>query len=216
MTRVKLVVSDFGALVPALLAHRFDAIAAGLYITPTRCKLVAFSDPDLKLSDAAIVREGKPEHIDSYAAMVANRQIIVGAGRGNSTAANAKAAGGPDDRLLLFPDVHSAVAALQVGRVQVVVYSSPLIATLMTDPKIRGVSRVSHFKGLVGSDGKIKFGYSAVAFRKEDLDLLDFYNARSKEMKKDGTVAGAMTKYGFGGHERSSSLTAKDVCDGRE
>src|SRR5687768_1653844 len=32
--KVEIVVTEFGALIPALTAQRFDAIAAGLYITP--------------------------------------------------------------------------------------------------------------------------------------------------------------------------------------
>ncbi len=41
------VLTEFGSLIPGLAAKRFDIIAAGMYVTPERCKQVALSGPDL-------------------------------------------------------------------------------------------------------------------------------------------------------------------------
>ncbi len=60
-------VTEFGALVPGLLAGRFDAVASGLAITPERCQQVLFGMPDLKVPDAAIVLSGNPGKIHGYA-----------------------------------------------------------------------------------------------------------------------------------------------------
>lgn len=59
-------VTEFGALIPGLLAGRFDAVASGLAITPERCKQVAFGAPDLQAPDAAIVLAGNPKKIHGY------------------------------------------------------------------------------------------------------------------------------------------------------
>ena len=101
VSRVEIVVTEFGALIPALNAQRFDAIAAGLYITPERCQLVAFSDPDLQLADAAVVAQGNPKNIHSYAQIASDPAIKFGVGRGSTTAKNAEAAGVAQDRAAL-------------------------------------------------------------------------------------------------------------------
>ena len=54
------VISEFSALIPGIQAKRFDVIAAGLFIRPDRCKLVAFGNPDIKMGDGLLVRAGIP------------------------------------------------------------------------------------------------------------------------------------------------------------
>jgi polar amino acid transport system substrate-binding protein len=211
---VELVITEFGALIPALVTRRFDAIAAGLYITPERCELVAFSDPDLKLADAALVLEGNPKNIRSYAEIAANPEIKFGAGRGSTTAKNAAAAGVPDEQTLLFPDIQANVSALLTGRIDVAAFSAPTVARILSDDNISGIERALPFQGLIEENGKERFGYSAIAFRKEDGDLRDLYNSRLKALKADGAVASIMTKHGFSEQETAPDLTYKQICDG--
>lgn len=214
VSKVDIVVTEFGALIPALTAQRFDAIAAGLYITPERCALVAFSDPDLKLADAALVAEGNPKNIHSYAQIAANPEVKFGVGRGSTTAKNAAAAGVLDERMLLFPDIQSNVSALLTGRIDVAAFSAPTVARILSEENIRGVERALPFEGLQ-ENGKERYGYSAIAFRKEDGDLRDLYNSRLKALKIDGTVARIMTKNGFSEEEKASDLTSAQACDGQ-
>lgn len=213
VSKVDIVVTEFGALIPALAAQRFDAIAAGLYITPERCGLVAFSDPDLKLADAALVAKGNPKRIHSYAQIAENPEIKFGVGRGSTTAKNAMAAGLVEDRMLLFPDIQSNVSALLTGRIDVAAFSAPTVARILSDENIRGIERASPFQGAQDS-GKEHYGYSAIAFRKEDGDLRDLYNSRLKQLKADGTVARIMARNGFGDQEKAPDLTSSQVCGG--
>lgn len=212
--QVDIVVTEFGALIPALMAQRFDAIAAGLYITPERCALVAFSDPDLKLSDAALVTEGNPKNIHSYAQIAENAGIKFGVGRGSTTAKNAVTAGVLEERMLLFPDIQSNVSALITGRIDVAAFSAPTVARILSDENISGIERALPFQGLQ-ENGKEQFGYSAIAFRKEDDDLRDLYNSRLRQLKIDGTVARIMAKNGFSDQERAPDLTSRQVCEGQ-
>lgn len=212
ITKVEMVVTEFGALIPALTAQRFDAVAAGLYITPERCNLVAFSDPDLKLADAALVVAGNPKQLHGYADIAADSTAKFGVGRGSTTAKNAAAAGVPDDRTLLFADVQSNVSALLTGRIDIAAFSAPTVARILSDENISGLERVAPFQGLVEDNGKERFGYSAIAFRKEDADLRDLYNAQLKTLKADGTVARIMAKYGFTDQETAPALTSDQIC----
>ena len=213
--RVEIVVTEFGALIPALNAQRFDAIAAGLYITPERCQLVAFSDPDLQLADAAVVAQGNPKNIHSYAQIASDPAIKFGVGRGSTTAKNAEAAGVAQDRMLLFPDIQSNISALLTGRIDVAAFSAPTVARILSDQNIHGIERALPFQGL-RDGGKERFGYSAIAFRKDDSDLRDLYNSRLKELKADGTLAKIMTRNGFSDQEKVPDLTSSQLCSGQD
>ncbi|MDH6234845.1 polar amino acid transport system substrate-binding protein [Mesorhizobium soli] len=201
-------VTEFGALIPGLLAGRFDVVASGLSITPERCKQVLFGMPDLKELDAAIVLAGNPKQIHGYQDIAANPNIVMGAGRGSVVIRNAVAAGVPDDRMLLFPDIESNVSALRAGRIDVVVLSSPTVIGLLAGGKAPGLERANPFA--VADD---QVNYNAVAFRKQDEDLRALYDQQLAALKKDGTVARIMAKYGFGEPETvPDTLTAEQLC----
>ncbi|MCG8511693.1 MAG: transporter substrate-binding domain-containing protein, partial [Rhodospirillales bacterium] len=169
--KIELVIADFGALIPGLTAKRFDMIASGVYITPKRCEVVTFGNPDLKLTDAALVKAGNPKNIHSYADIAANKEVIFGVTRGSTLAKNAAAAGVPEDRTLLFQNTESSIAALQSGRVDAIVFTTATAISVLSDAGISGIERATPFTGLVLKNGKEKSGYPAITFRKDDADL---------------------------------------------
>ena len=65
-------VVDWGALIPGLMAGRFDSVSTGLFIRPERCEAVLFSQPVLCTSEGFIVRKGNPKGITTYAELVAS------------------------------------------------------------------------------------------------------------------------------------------------
>lgn len=201
-------VTEFGALIPGLLAGRFDVVASGLSITPERCKQVAFGKPDLKELDAALVLPGNPKNIHGYQDIVDNPDIIMGAGRGSVVVRNALAAGVPDERMLLFPDIQSNVAALRAGRVDVSLLSLPTVLGLLKDGSARDVERADPF---VIADEQAN--YAAVAFRKDDGDLRALYDEKFTALKQNGTVAELMKKYGFAEDATvSDTITTEQIC----
>lgn len=209
---VDLVVTEFGALIPALGAQRFDAIAAGLYITPERCALVAFSDPDLQLSDAALVRAGNPKNVHSYAEIAANPDVTFGVGRGSTTARNAIAAGVPEDRMSLFPDIQSNISALLNGRIDVAAFSAPTVVRILAEENVTGIERAQPFDAGAQADGEANYGYSAIAFRSGDTDLRDLYNAQLKDLKSNGVLRDLMHRHGFGESETVPNITSGEIC----
>ena len=74
VTKFEFVVADFGALIPGLLANRFDIIASGVAITPARCQQVLFSEPDLSVGDGLLVLKGNPLKLHSYEDIAKNPQ----------------------------------------------------------------------------------------------------------------------------------------------
>lgn len=216
--KIKFVITDFGALIPGLLANRFDIVASGLYITPKRCELVAFSDPDLSLKDAVLVNKGNPFNIHSYqdiaAAMKTNPKMTFGATRGSVNTKHAAEGGVPTNRTLMFQNAENLVAAMMAGRVDAMSFSAPTAISILKNQNLAGLERATPFKGLTLPSGRPKSGYSSIAFRKTDLGLRDLYNSQLAKMKADGTVKKIMKKYGFSDSESAPDLTQAQICKG--
>lgn len=202
-------VTEFGALIPGLLAGRFDVVASGLSITPERCRQVAFGAPDLKVHDAAIVLAGNPKQIHGFEDIVAGK-IIMGAGRGSVSVRNAIGAGVPEGNMLLFPDIEANISALRSGRIDVTVLSNPTAIGLLSSGKLKGLESATPF---VTTDEQAT--YAGIAFRKEDKDLRALWDERLVALTKDGTVSKVMASYGFGETEAvPDSVTMAKLCGG--
>jgi len=214
VNKIDFVITEFPALISSLQAGRFDAVAAGMWITPVRCKAVGFSDPDLVEKDALLVMKGNPLNIHSYADVVANTNVRLAADRGSAAIEHAIAAGVPKDRLLLLSDFNAAIAALTGGRADAVPLASSNIDPYLRDPNLSGsIERASPFKGYIGKNGHEMGGWSAIGFRLEDTDLREAYNKRLAEMKADGTVETIKKKYGIQETETEKGLTALEICN---
>jgi polar amino acid transport system substrate-binding protein len=208
------VISEFSALIPGLQAKRFDVIAAGLFIRPDRCKLVAFGNPDIKMGDGLLVRAGNPHKIHSYQDIAANPMLKIGTARGNVQAQSATVAGVPADRQLLFPDNQSALAGLIAGRVDAVSATAASIVTMSNDAKASGVERALPFTGLRDAQGHEQFGYPALAFRLEDANFRDAYNVQLTRMRADGTLLEINKRYGFNENDMPpADKTAEALCN---
>src|SRR3546814_8271804 len=87
------VLTEFGALIPGLKAGRFDIIAAGMFITPARCKEVAFSEPSYGIGQAFLVKEGNPQSLKDYASIAENEDLKLAVMAGAVEVGYAKKAG---------------------------------------------------------------------------------------------------------------------------
>jgi polar amino acid transport system substrate-binding protein len=88
----------FQELIPRLREGQFDLVAAGMAVTPDRCREVAFTRPDFVAFPAFLVREGNPQEIESFRD-VARSDVRLAVLNGASEIGYARAAGVPDDRL---------------------------------------------------------------------------------------------------------------------
>jgi polar amino acid transport system substrate-binding protein len=209
ITQVEPVVTEFAALIPGLQSRRFDVIAAGLYITPERCKLVAFGNPDLKVGDGLLVLKGNPKKLVSYADIAQKKDIILASGRGSIQIASALKAGVPNDRMLLFPDLQAALSAMLAGRADAVTATTPsIIALAKSSDK---TERALPFTGGVDAEGKPIFGYPGLAFRKADADFRDAYNAQLTELKSSGKLLEILKRYDFSENDVPGDDVTPDV-----
>lgn len=183
-------ISEYGAMIPGLQAKRFDAVTAGLFIKPERCKAVVFSEPILCDAEAFAVKKGNPHKLLSFADVAKNPRVKIGAPGGGTEEKLALAAGTPRDRVIVVPDGQSGLKMLQDGRIDA--YALPVLSIndllkKAKDPNLEAVAPVQG--GPISCDG--------AAFRKEDVALRNAYDKILADMKQSGELAKIIEPYGF-------------------
>jgi polar amino acid transport system substrate-binding protein len=183
-------ISEYGAMIPGIQAHRFDAITAGLFMKPERCAAVAYSEPILCDAEAFLVKKGNPKGFKSYEDIAKDPAATIGAPGGGTEEKLALNAGVPRERVIVVPDGQSGLKMLQDGRIDV--YSLPVLS-LNDLKKKSGDDTIEVVAPVVGApvycDG--------TAFNKEDTALRDAYDAELKKMKESGEFAKIIEPYGF-------------------
>jgi polar amino acid transport system substrate-binding protein len=183
-------ISEYGAMIPGLQARRFDAVTAGLFMKPERCRAVAYSQPILCDGEAFAVAKGNPKNFQSYADIAANADAKIGAPGGGTEERLALEAGVPRDRVIVVPDGQSGIKMLQDGRIDA--YSLPILSIQdllkkASDPNIEMVGPVKNAP--VYCDG--------AAFRKQDTALRDAFDKELAALKQSGEFAKIVESYGF-------------------
>ncbi|TSH88529.1 ectoine/hydroxyectoine ABC transporter substrate-binding protein EhuB [Verticiella sediminum] len=205
------VLTEFGSLIPGLQANRFDIIAAGMYVTPERCKQAIFSNPTYGIGSAFVVREGNPKALDSFAAVAQDDSARLGVVVGAIEAEYADKSGVPAARVVVFPDAASALAGVQAGRVDAYAATSLTVNDLLGKGKATGVERAEPFTDPV-IDGKDVRGYGAFAFRNDDTALRDAVNEKLAAFIGSPAHLEAVSPFGFTEAELPGDTTAAMLC----
>ena len=183
-------ISEYGAMIPGIQAHRFDAITAGLFMKPERCSAVAYSEPILCDAEAFLVKKGNPKGFKSYEDIAKDGSATIGAPGGGTEEKLALNAGVPRERVIVVPDGQSGLKMLQDGRIDV--YSLPVLS-LNDLKKKSGDETIEVVAPVVGApvycDG--------TAFNKDDTALRDAYDVELKKMKESGEFAKIIEPYCF-------------------
>src|SRR5438876_2272838 len=203
------VLTEFGSLIPGLLAGRFDIIAAGIFITPKRCAQVQFSEPTYGNDQAFLVTKGNAKGIKDYSSIVANKDLKLAVMAGAVEAGYAKDSGIDEGQLVILPDQSSLVKAVQAGRADAAALTALSIADMAS--KNDGVQATDPF-GTVA--GKSVVGHGGVAIRRDDKDLYEAFNAELKQFIGSPEHIALVTPFGFG-KGYLPTKTAGDLCAGK-
>lgn len=197
---------DWGALIPGLKAGRFDVVAAGMFVTPQRCAEVQFSEPTFGIQQALLVAEGNPKGVSNYES-IAESGLKVGAVAGSAQVGYAQSAGVDDAMISQLPDNPTGVAALKAGRIDAWAVSAPGIRQIIaSDPG--GVESTPVFAEVAG---KVAVSHGAFAFRPEDAEFVEAFNAALKEFVGSDAHIAIMEKHGMSADELPISTTA-ELC----
>ncbi|MFF8945371.1 ectoine/hydroxyectoine ABC transporter substrate-binding protein EhuB [Streptomyces sp. NPDC014864] len=205
---VQPVPTEFGSLIPGLNSQQFDVVAAGMYVTPERCKQVIFADPDYQMLDAFIVRKGNPKGLHSYRDVVAKKAKFA-TGTGYAEIQYAVEAGYKESDILIVPDQVAGLNAVEAGRVDV--FAGTALTVREVVKKSAKAEATKQFAPLVG--GKPHVDGGAFAFRPTETALRDAFNVELRKMKRNGELFRILRPFGFTQAEMTD-LTMKELCGG--
>lgn len=161
---------EFDSLINALNTDKIDFIAAGMTVTPEREEQVMFSDQYFKASQAIIVKEDST--IASADDLVGKKIAVQLGTTGDYIAQEIQ-----DVELSQFPTGAEAILALNNGTVDAVI-----IDNYPADKFVESNTGLKTIKGEYDDE------YYAIAFRKDDTDFYEEFNAELKKMIEDGTI----------------------------
>ena len=211
--RIEPVLTDFGQLIPGLKAKRFDAITAGMYITPERCKEVAFANPEYKIGQAVAVKKGNPKDLHSYEDIADNSDVTVAVMQGAIEKQYLKQVGVKESQIKTVQDQPAALAMLKTGRVDAVTMNEPALREVMAAEGDEGIETVKDFRQPV-IDGKSVRGFGAAAFRPEDREMMEAYNKELKKMEESGKLLEIIKEFNFAEENLPGGKTAEELCKG--
>jgi len=202
------VLTEFGSLIPGLLAGRFDIIAAGMFVNPKRCEQVQFSEPTYGIGQAFLVQGGNPKGIADYGSIAADSSLKLAVMSGAVEAGYARDSGVSEEQIVQLPDQSSLVAAVKAGRADAAALTALSIADMAS--KNEGVESTKPFGEVAGES---VVGHGAVAFRKEDTDLYEAFNAELKNFIGSPEHIALVEPHGFGADYLPAKTTA-ELCAG--
>ncbi|PIA73839.1 ectoine/hydroxyectoine ABC transporter substrate-binding protein EhuB [Ectopseudomonas toyotomiensis] len=202
--KINPVLTEWGSLIPGLRASRFDLIAAGMYITPERCKQVLFTDPHYQLPDTLLVKAGNPKGLHSYED-IAKSGAKVAIMSGTVNLGYARNSGITDEQILQVPDTTAQLQAVRAGRADAAV-GTQLTMKGLADKGGDSVEAIAEFK-----DDPAHTGYGALAFRPEDKELRDAVNAELKKWLGSEEHLATVEPFGFD-QSNITDKTAAELC----
>lgn len=204
--RVRPVQMPFSALIAGLLARRYDAIAAGMFVTPERCASIAFADPDYCVMTAFMVPNGNPDGIQKFDDIAEKPHLRLGVLTGAVEGRQARAANVRAGQIKAYADRASAFDALRDNEVDAIALTRISLAELRRNKGSAGFTVTTPFHP------QMSVGCGAFAFRKEDTDLLDAWNGELAELKRGSGLLEILTRNGFAKSELPGGRRAQDLC----
>lgn len=209
--RVEGVLTEFGSLIPGLLARRFDLIAAGMYVTPERCRQIAFSEPTYGIGEALLVRTGNPLGLHAYADLTAHPSARLGVVAGTVELGYARAEGIPAERTVIFPDAPSALEGVVAGRIAAYAGTRLTIDDLLAKIGTQSLERARPFSDPI-IDGRPARGHGAFGLRSDDPELLAAINAELRDLIGSPEHLEWVRPFGFGAEDLPGAVTTAELC----
>ncbi|SAL19274.1 extracellular solute-binding protein [Caballeronia udeis] len=205
--KVDAVLTEWGSLIPGLRAGRFDVIAAGMYVTPERCKQVAFANPQYQIQDTLLTLKGNPKNLQSYTDVGKNPDTKLAVMAGSVELGYARDSGVKDGQLLQVPDTTAQLQAVRAGRADAAAGTELTMKGLAAKagPTVEAIPKFT--------DDPKHTGYGALAFRPEDTDLRDAVNQQLKAWLGTPDHLKTVAPFGF---DKSNlpDKTAAELCGG--
>ena len=202
---------SWDGLIPGLNANRFDALAAGVFITPERCEQVAFTEPTATSPEAFLVKSGNPEDIQHFEDFTNNSDLMLAVLNGSVEQTYAEYFGVPESQMELIPDQTTGYELLEAGRVDAISMLSVSHHFLLQERG--GDFDVTEPFFPVMDDFEEK-GWGGLCVRQEDTELLDEMNRVIAEFTESGRLLELGEEWGFTEEDLPDGTSTDELCEG--
>lgn len=202
--------TKFGDLIAELNSGRIDVIAAGMFITPERAELIAFSEPTFHVRPGMLVLDGNPLQIHSYVECISRTEIRIAVISGAMEENLLRFSGMSADRLISVPDALTGKVAVESHLADGLALSSVTVQWMSLRDQLGRTEAAQPFDGAIRPYTQ-HLGYGAFAFRKGDQQLLDTWNAALKAFIGSPEHLALISQFGFTPEEMPGFITTREV-----
>lgn len=192
--RIEWVQAGFDALIPELADGRFQVVAGGVFITPERRRIAAFSDPTISVAAGLATLASAPRRYASYGELLADPVSRVAVLSGSIEESVLLGRGMSPERLVRVPDTAAARAALESGRVEVLALSTPTLRWMIAQGAAFAAAKVPGRASPDAPPRRFDVGF-VVAPGEERLRAA--WNAAQAEVLGSRAHLDAIARFGF-------------------
>ena len=204
--------TDSNSLIPELESGQIDVIAAGMFITPERAKLVNFSQPSIHVMQALLVLRGNPHQIHSYDQVLVDSSLKIAVLSGSIEERIMQNMKTPEDQLITVPDALTGKQAVLTGLADGLALSSPTINWIIMHDNLDEFETAQPFEQ--PQDNLItKSGYVGFAIRKDETRLLKAWNAAMQDFIGSPEHLDIISRFGFTAEELPGSIRSEDLTN---
>ena len=192
--RIQAIATPFSSMVPEVQSGRVDTIAAGMYNTPARAKVVNFTDPVLYNPETLMVPKGNPKHISGINTSSLHG-LTVGSYAGTTMLTDLQALAKKDSSIQVKSFTTANLLALAVSQEQIDAgYIDQVSGAyfLKQDPSLK----YEVLTGLADAQPKSETG-DCLPVIKTDPQFVSLFNTVWNEMKADGSASKIMEQNGL-------------------
>ncbi len=168
--------TQWSALIPSLTSGKIDVIAAAMYATEERAKVVAFTDPVYSYGEGLFVAK---DDTTPYTSLDDLQGKVVGAQVGTAYVEPLKSSGKLKD-VKVYDTIADIMRDVSLGRIDAGFGDRPIVAYQLS----KGASEVR----LVPEYESTILGNVAIAVRQDDTDLLARLNDGIAKLKDSGKL----------------------------
>jgi polar amino acid transport system substrate-binding protein len=201
---------DFGSLIPALNANRYDMVCAGMFITPQRCGQASFSTPDYQALTAFLVPAGNPQQVATFED-VASKGLPLAVLSAAVEQGYAESAGVPAGSISAYDDQNALLQAVTSGRAAAAALTDISLKWLAGKNPNAGVEVTAGFTPKENGQDVVSAG--GFVFRQADNDLREAFDTELQKAHQDGRWLTAASPFGFSEvNLPADGLTTEKLC----
>ncbi|MFW5417779.1 transporter substrate-binding domain-containing protein [Nocardiopsis sp. CNT-189] len=197
------------ALLSGLNSGKYDAVAAGMYITPERCEDVVFAAPDMANLEGVLAADEESGKLADYAS-VAEEGRRIGVLNASASQEYAAEAGIDGEDIVPFGSMAEARTALESGRVDAIGGGAASLRW-MAEEDLSGYRVAGGFL----PEGQAEPPVSGFAFAERDRELVEEVDRVLAEMRADGRLLEIVEPFGYTEEDLApEGMTAEEACRG--